>query len=606
MISSHIDSKFKDCSPTETVANIRHILSELGICIDEIANNSGLDNCHSYQLLAQNASAMRSNGKGISDEFAKASAYGEFIERLQCGLFFYKYQSIYTDPAMNLQTYAPDAKYMTAAELQKNGEWMDWLIAEYGSGLTREKLVQQCRMYACTNEDRILTIPFYSLFEDKYVYLPFGFIEQIYSANGCCAGNTNEEALVHAFSEIMERKNKISIFLSGKAAPIIPRNILDQFPAVSKILKQLENENIYDITVFDFSCGSKFPVVATRIIDKKNHTYLTNAAADPVFEIALQRTLTEIFQGRNINNLRIAHNGQILKSVSDFPSAHNVLNLLENGNGLYAADFFADEDTVSEGFDFNNDLSNKELLKKMITMYRSFGKPVYIRNNSFLGFPCFKVIVPGFSESRGLNLTATIQDYALGDQAAKVLRNPSNASDIELTMLLMFYRKIQTAYSRANSFSRLAGLPSSGGKTDSQLPLTLAYASYRLKRWKDALSFTDRLLQKMKLSEDDFAYFSCVRHHLELLSKGIDSKKIRTILNKFHFEQNVAKLYILLDGEKTPYDSYLLACTPGNCKGCLLEDECSYIACQDIIHKAGERYSAFSEPKDLYKNLLSG
>ena len=162
--------------------NIRGILSELDIAITEKENQSGLENSHSYHIMAVDAGALCSNGKGITKGFSKASAYGEFIERLQCGLFFYKFLSIYTDPAMNLQTYAPDGKYMTVAELVENGEWMDWIIAEYGNGLTREKLAQQCKMYACTAEDKILAVPFYSIFEDKEVYLPVGFIEQMYSA----------------------------------------------------------------------------------------------------------------------------------------------------------------------------------------------------------------------------------------------------------------------------------------------------------------------------------------------------------------------------------------------------------------------------------------
>ncbi len=595
MTSKHIDEQFKDRSPEETVENIRSILADLGIEMTERHNRSGLENCHSYHISAVDSSALCSNGKGVTEEFSKASAYGEFIERLQCGLFFYKYQSLYTDPAMNLQTYAPDGKYMTMAELVENGEWMDWLIAEYGNGLTREKLAQQCKMYACTTEDRILTVPFYSIFEDKYVYLPAGFIEQMYSANGCCAGNTKEEALVHAFSEIMERRCDISVLLSGESVPIIPDEVLHSFPTVSKILKKLEEEKIYDVTVFDYSGGCGFPVVATRIINKKAHTYLVCAGADPVLELAIQRTLTEIFQGRNIVDFRSAHNGRILKNIADFPQAHNVLNLLETGNGLYALDYFVDGEKSDAAFPDNSNLTNKELLKKMLSMFRSFGKPVYVRNNAFLEFPCFKVIVPGFSESRGLNLTASVQSYAMADQAAKVLRNPGKAFDAELAMMLMFYRSIQTAYSHVNNFARLSGLPARGNQTAIQLPVTLAYAAYRLRRWDEAVKQTDRLTRTDMLSEADAAYFACVKQYLELLSAEADPKKIYEILSRFHLEESVSRLYEKLEQGKTPYEDYLLACTTENCHDCILKNECSYIVCRDVIRKAGERYALFTD-----------
>lgn len=40
---------------------------------------------------------------------------------------------------------------MTLEELEESGEWMDPIIATYGNGLTRKKLAQQCKMYACTD-----------------------------------------------------------------------------------------------------------------------------------------------------------------------------------------------------------------------------------------------------------------------------------------------------------------------------------------------------------------------------------------------------------------------------------------------------------------------
>ena len=68
--------------------------------------------------------------------------------------------------------------------------------------------------------------------EDKYVYLPAAFIEHIYGSNGCCVGNTREEAWVHALSEILERHSNIEVLKSGKPAPVIPREKLKNFKKV--------------------------------------------------------------------------------------------------------------------------------------------------------------------------------------------------------------------------------------------------------------------------------------------------------------------------------------------------------------------------------------
>ena len=109
---NYIDEKFKEVSPISTVERIISILGQLGIELQEIWNDSGLDNCWSLVVAAKGLFPS-SNGKGLTKELARASAYGEFMERLQSGLFLYKYQSIQRDPDTNLHSFAPDGKYMT-------------------------------------------------------------------------------------------------------------------------------------------------------------------------------------------------------------------------------------------------------------------------------------------------------------------------------------------------------------------------------------------------------------------------------------------------------------------------------------------------------------
>jgi hypothetical protein len=229
---------------------------------------------------------------------------------------------------MNLHTYAPDKKYMTLQELIENGEWMDHLIDTYGSGLSREKIARQCHMYACTGEDKILTVPYYSLFEDKYVYLPVGFAAHMYSANGCCAGNTRAEAWLHALSEIMERRGNIATLTGGSSAPEVPEHILQQFPTVSKILAQMRSNKNLDIKIFDYSQSPDIPVISTRIIDKDTQRYIVNTGADPILEIAIQRTLTEIFQGKSIHNFYSKNNGRILNNSGLDISHRRPINII--------------------------------------------------------------------------------------------------------------------------------------------------------------------------------------------------------------------------------------------------------------------------------------
>ena len=593
----YIDEKFKEKSPEKTVETIRNILKRIGLELEETWNDSGIENCWSLRCNIKGTTEPTANGKGITKDFARASAYGEFMERLQSGLFFYKFQSIEGDEAMNLHTYASDKKYMTLQELIENGEWMDHMIDTYGSGLSREKIARQCHMYACTGDDKILTVPYYSLFEDKYVYLPVGFAAHMYSANGCCAGNTRAEAWIHALSEIMERRGNIATLTGGSSAPEVPEHILQQFPTVSKILAQMRSNENLDIKIFDYSQSPDIPVISTRIIDKDTQRYIVNTGADPILEIAIQRTLTEIMQGRNLARLMERGNGQILNKITDFPLAHNVLNLLETGNGLFAADFFAEEITCGRTcteFADHSGKTNEELLPIMLAYYKTLGKPVYVRNYSFLGFPCYKFIVPGFSESRAFRLTEPVQEYALADVAARVLRQPKKATAADLSFLLSFHKQIQTARSRSGSFAKLSGIPLTRETGWNLLMPTLSYAAYRLGNNTAAMNYLDAFIRNPATAPEKKTYFACVKLYLQFKAGKIAEDKIRLILGKFFDADTVKALYRSME-DGTPYDDHLLDCDPSRCAGCKYRADCAYTACRDMLASAGTYYNAFAD-----------
>lgn len=593
-----IDEKFKDSTPNATVEKIRGILKDLDIQLYERWYDSGIENCNSMSVYANNG-LPGYNGKGISKEFARASAHAEFIERLQGDLILTKYQSIKRQKEVDLQSYAPDGKYMTVEELIENGQWMDYIVEAYKDPLiTRQSIAERCRIYACADDGRILTVPFYSLFEGKYVYLPIAFVDQMYRANGCCAGNTREEAWIHALSEMMERYGALRVLLSGQAAPKIPLEKLEKYPAANKIIKRILETGQYEVEVFDYSIGNGFPVISTRIIDKKNHNYCVNIGADPVFEIALQRTLTELFQGKNIDSFFIRHNGKILKKVSDFPVSNNAINQLQTGNGVYTADYFANELTcTAEPTEFadNSGKTNKELLSYMLGLYRQLGKPVYVRNFSYLGFHSYRFVVPGFSESRWVQLNEVIPDYALADSVCATFRDVAAASDEDLNWMLSYCGTLKNDYGRDDSFGKIAGIPLKGVQEKFITAVTKAYAAYRLKRYADAAAFLRGLDEG---GDPVAAYFACVNKYLALKTAGIREDKIRVILYKFFRKEYADRLYEKLDQGKTPYDDYLIRCDYSSCQGCACEKFCSYNGIKSIVAKVGPIYQKFINGQD--------
>lgn len=591
----YIDEKFKDASPEATVEKIINILKSINIEVTENWHDSGIENCHSLTLHA-GGNLPTSNGKGVTKAFARASAYGEFIERLQTSLFFYKFQSFENDPEVNLQCFAPDGKYFTKEELLENADWFDCLVKNY-KGLTRESLAKQCEIYAHTNDGKILCLPFYSIFEDKYVYLPIGFVEYMYGSNGCCVGNTREEALVHALSEIMERIASTGAILSGKSYPEIPRETLDSFPTVNKILKRLDECEDLDVAILDCSLGNGFPVICTRIINKISHSYHINYAADPILEIAIERGLTETFQSRNLSTIALNETKPILSGISKNGLSSNMINQLETGNGWFGADFFAEEITCAKpatNFKDNSDKTNAELLKMLLELYKEIGNPVLVRNYNFLGFPCYLVVVPGRSEARPLKLTEPINEYAIGDFVSGILRNPKKYDKFDMSMVTTFNKMIEGINSKRNNFRKLAGLPLTANSDSNRIlwNVTMAYISLCTGDIKSTIKYTDALTKVCHSEDRD--YFACVRQYLTLKHSGITDDKIFVILKKFNKKAALEKFEVNLKNN-TFFDEYLLECDTRSCENCRYKKDCHYDYIRTFTKNAGEVYKTFTD-----------
>ncbi len=585
----HIDEKFKDNSPQKTVENITKILDSLNINVVERVDPSDVDHCFSMRVTTTD-STCGSNGKAVTRELARASAYGEFIERLQTGLHFYKYQSLTANKDMCLHAFAPDAKYMTKAELIENGEWMDHIIDSYGN-LTREDIAEQCIIFA--ESENVLTVPYYSLFEDKYVYLPVAFVENIYATNGCCAGNTREEAWIHAMSEIMERHACTKVLTNGEAVPAVPEEILKQYDSVYSTIEKLRSAG-FDVSVLDFSDGLDFPVLASRIVNKKTGGYVVDVGADPVFEIAIKRTFTEAFQGRTIENFTNMEVSQILNNVKEVNLKSNLLNQLEVIKGKFTINFFSEETNRTRDFKPFTDKSQKtniELLCDMLKMFKSFGKPLYIRNHSFLGFPSYFIVVPGFSEARAERITEPLLDYYFFAKEAKALKYIEKATDEMLEDVLLSHRMNIGIYSRERSFPFRAGIPFKPGYL-SLMYLHVAYAAYRLNRTKELCTYIS-LAAKSSNKPENADYVNLLARYFNLKSSNVPDAQIMVLLKRLHPAEAYDRFESALNNNNL-FDGLLVRCDMQNCEGCACRNTCRLIEAKELIRRAGNELAKFT------------
>lgn len=73
---------YKDATPEDTISKIRTILIQKGFFTTEINWKSSMDKVFSCSVKLDGL-PFQVNGKGLSAKYALASAYGEFMERLQ-------------------------------------------------------------------------------------------------------------------------------------------------------------------------------------------------------------------------------------------------------------------------------------------------------------------------------------------------------------------------------------------------------------------------------------------------------------------------------------------------------------------------------------------
>ena len=81
--------RYKEVAPEETVKRIKKILNEVGIKTEEKWQEKSSVGTYSLRVCVKGTD-IGQNGKGMTKEFAMASGYAEFLERLQNGVFRFK------------------------------------------------------------------------------------------------------------------------------------------------------------------------------------------------------------------------------------------------------------------------------------------------------------------------------------------------------------------------------------------------------------------------------------------------------------------------------------------------------------------------------------
>ncbi len=289
--------------PANTVERIKEGFARLGLK-PEYAPVSLSENIHWGRAWIDSIRIV-CNGKGITPELARASAYAELAERFSAGLFYpvFEQEVRFNVPAL----------YDEATSKFLNHEWMDGYRHAHqddlGHPLKIEELLADethlTREDIAEIEDSRMAhhwVDGISLISGDTIQVPINFVTYIHASNGIAAGNTLEEALIQASCEIFERHAQIETIRPERVVPSIHLDSVEN-DGIRGLVDFYERNNV-EVIIKDLSFDGLLPALGAFFInrnlksDRLEHKILIPAVSFNLDE-ALSRCFTEGMQGRD-------------------------------------------------------------------------------------------------------------------------------------------------------------------------------------------------------------------------------------------------------------------------------------------------------------------
>ena len=384
----------KDLPLEKTIANMTQLLADLGMKIEIASWRNIVPNVWSLHIRDAASPMCFTNGKGATKESALCSALGEFIERASCN-FFYNDQYFGEDIANSEFVHYPREKWFA---LPEDDSLPEGLLDDYcldifdpDGELAASNLVDT----NSGNVDRgICAIPYVRQSDQQEVYFPSNLIENLFLSNGMSAGNNLNEAKVQCLSEIFERAVKKQIIEEEIVLPDVPPSVLAKYPHILEGIKGLE-DNGFPVVVKDASLGGQFPVMCVTLMNPRTGGVFASFGAHPSFEVALERSLTELLQGRSFEGLNDVP-APTFNSL-EVSEPNNFVEHFIDSTGVISWKFFsAKHDYEFCEWDFSG--TTEEENARLMSILHDMGKEVYIAVFDELGAAACRILVPGYSE----------------------------------------------------------------------------------------------------------------------------------------------------------------------------------------------------------------
>ncbi|WP_394755666.1 OsmC domain/YcaO domain-containing protein [Rhodoferax sp.] len=434
----------KDLPLEQTIANMSAILAGLGMKIEIASWRNLVPNVWSLHIRDAHSSMCFTNGKGSTKESALASALGEFIERLNCN-HFYNHQFWGEEIANAAFVHYPDERWFKPG---RKDALPTEILDEYCLQIYNPDGELRGSHLVDTNSGNvqrgICSLPYVRQSDGEVVYFPTNLIDNLFLSNGMSAGNTLAEAQVQCLSEIFERAIKREILEGEIALPDVPQEVLAKYPGILAGIQGLEEQG-FPVLVKDASLGGEFPVMCVTLMNPRTGGVFASFGAHPSLEVALERSLTELLQGRSFEGLNDLPRPTFESNAVTEPN--NFVEHFIDSSGVVSWRFFsakADFDFVEWDFSGHGENSNADEAATLFGILEGLGKEAYMAVYDQLGATACRILVPGYSEiypvedliwdntNKALSFRADILNlHRLDDASLEALLERLEASELD-------------------------------------------------------------------------------------------------------------------------------------------------------------------------------
>jgi len=203
---------------------------------------------------------------------------------------------------------------------------------------------------------------------------------------------------VQCLSEIFERAVKREILEGEICLPDVPQDVLAKYPSILAGIQGLENQG-FPVLVKDASLGGVYPVMCVTLMNPRTGGVFASFGAHPSLEVALERSLTELLQGRSFEGLNDLPQPTFESNAVTEPN--NFVEHFIDSSGIVSWRFFsakADFEFVEWDFSGQGENSNAREVATLLAILEAMGKEVYMAVHDQLGAIACRILVPGYSE----------------------------------------------------------------------------------------------------------------------------------------------------------------------------------------------------------------